>query len=538
MSTAETQPAFTTAVACRQWLKDTPLGNAIQALSQILRQLNMLNRMTIDSQERLAILELLRKRLVQAQEESAKRFIGKSLPLVPPEHAAYDSVQAVWQALLRGYGSCIEADINKTPPDNARVALLFQRAFATLAALHVDIYRAGFEPSTEHWLALHRLYALAEQSGIADTEVEDVLRHGKAPTSPRAAYVEIHLVHLASPHELSSRNLAWVLRWARRWAHKVLVLTKAPAADSESAVLTIDLSAGQPACYGPLDKGELRWLDTSQLRRSLKKRISQLEKGATPADLQLGEDCTQPTCGQVLKQVYQRWCRGGIARRHERHLTEATCALVSGVEAIYYQLAGRKPFRQPGLADDDALRRERDELATFDRIAPASLGALASPSTHDAEEWAVVEEWQMRDESATGLHAVHRLDGNLDRVNRRQLVAVMPPEAKAYLIGSIRWGMVNESNELHVGILLLPGRPVTLAVRPIEPSGVREPYKPGFLMPDMPSIGATSSLILAPGTFRAGRIMELIGEQRRNVRLLRLLDRGIDFDRVSFEPVE
>ena len=534
--TGEAQLAFVTADECRQWLMTTPLSNAVQALALMLRQLNLLNHSDIDAAERFAILELLRKRLTQAQEESAKRFIGKPLPLVPPEQAAFDSAQAVWQALLKGYGRCIEAELAGGAEPGEELALPFQRALATLAAAQIDIYRAGYEPSARHWHAVHELYGAAERSRAADVEVPDTLRQGKTPSSPRAIYAEIQLIHTASPYELPSRHLAWVFRWSRRWSHKVTIHPAFPVRESENVPLSVDLADNRPAGYQTVEGPGARWLDTSLVRRSIKKRLNMLEKGTSPAELQLGEDCTQPSTGQVLKHVYQRWCRGGVTRKHERTATGAICSIATNIEAIYYHVAGGLPFRQPGSSNDETLRRERDEMATFGRLAPVNLGGQRA-SGGRTEEWAVMEEWQMINESATGFHAAHAVDEFLDRVNQRQLVGVRPPAASAFLIGSLRWGMMAEDHRLHVGVMILPGKPEAVALRPVDPSGVREPFKPGFLLPEVAAVGSTASIVTPPGIFRVGRVLELVAGKTTRVRLTRLIDRGIDFDRVGFEPL-
>lgn len=537
MIAGELQPAFLTADQCHQWLAATPLGNAVQALSHLLRQLNLINRGNFQPDERLAILEVLRKPILKAQEEGAKRFLGKPLPLVPPEQAAFDSAQAVWQSLLKGYGRCIEAEMAHAASGSPMLALLFQRALATLTAAQIDIYRAGFDPSPEHWLALHKLYAAAESAGIAGTEVEDVVRQGKTPSTPRAVYAEVMLLHATSPHELSARHLTWVARWSRRWSHRVRIVADTPALDGETVPLNIDLAAGRAAGYRLVDGPNARWLDTSEVKRSIRKRLSQLEKGTPPAELQLGEDCTQPACGQVLRHVYQHWCRGGVNRKHERTAADARCSIVTGVEAIYYRLAGEQAFRQPGYTNDEALRRERDEMATFGRIAPRGLGTIGQQHGQRIEEWSVIEEWQMLDESATGLHAAHPLNEQLERVNQRQLVAIRLPAASTFLIGNLRWSMVTDDSRLHVGIMILPGRPEAVALRPVDLSSGREPYQPGFLLPAVAALGSSACLIAPPGTFRTGRILELVGGQYPRVRLNHLIDSGIDFDRVGFDPL-
>jgi hypothetical protein len=334
--------------------------------------------------------------------------------------------------------------------------------------VQLDIYRAGFEPTPQHWQALHELYATAEASRVAESEVVDTARQGKTPTSPQAAYAEVLLLHAASPRELSSRHLVWVARWARRWARKARILTAAPGHDEESIPLHIDLAGKQPANYQPTAGSDARWLETGGIRQSLKKRLSLLDKGSTPAELQLGDDCPQPVCGQILRHVYQRWCKGGSTRKHERRAVDGTCLVVPDIEAIYFHLAGKQQFRQPGYSDDDALRRERDEMATFGSIAPSSLGGLGSQSGHHVEEWKVIEEWSVVEESATGIHATHLVDENLARINQRQLLAVQPPGANSLLIGYVRWSMVTDDNRLHIGILILPGRPEPVALRPMD----------------------------------------------------------------------
>jgi len=536
--TAEQRPAFVTAEQCRAWMAATPLGNAVQALAHILRQLNLLNRHDFDPHERLAILEVLRKPLLLAQTEGAKRFTGKALPLVPPEQAAFDSAQAVWQALLTGYGRCIQAELAAAPTGSPRLTVLIQRALATLAAVQFDIYRAGFEPTPQHWRALHELYGAAEKTGVARGEVEDTARQGKALSSPHDVYAEVLLLHAASPHELSARHLVWAARWARRWARKVGILSKPPVLDGESVPLYVDLAARAPASYQPATGPGARWLETGSVRKSIKKRLSLLDKGASPAELQLGEDCTQPACSQVLKHVYQRWCRGGSTRRHERRAADGVCRLVAGMEAIYFHASGNQVFRQPGYANDEALRRERDEMATFGRVGPHSLAGVGQQTGYQTEEWNVVEEWQMADESATGLHATHALGDAPARVNQRQLVGVQPPQAQNMLIGSLRWGMVTGDARLHVGIQILPGRPECVAARPADESGVREPYRPAFLLPAVAAVAATASIVTPPGVFRAGRVLELIvGQKVQEVRLLQLIDQGMDFDRASYESL-
>lgn len=525
----EQKPAFTTVEECRNWIAAAPLTHPVQAVAQLLRQLNLLNRTAIDANERFAMLEMLRKPLLAAQEAGARRFTGKPLPLVPPEQAAFDAAQALWQALMSGYVHCLgpaaEGGLD------AQLATVIQRALTTLAAAQVDYYRAGYQPTASHWRATHELYAAAERAGIAGRPVEDSVRQGRTPSSPGAVYAEMLLFHVASPHELSGRHFNWVARWAKRWSAKV-VISAAPPAKQASAVLCVDLASGDAAGYRPAEGETARWLDTGGVRRSLKKRLTLLEQGGQPGELQLGEDCIQPACGQVLKQVYQRWCKGGVPRNHERHACDDRWEVIHGVDAIYYYLAGRKPLRQPGRVDDETLRREREQLATFGRVAESPVEGFSEQQGYQIEGWRII------DESAAGIHIARPAGQMGGRVAPGQLVGIKPHDAQHFVLGSLRWTMMTTDQQLRAGVMIMPGRSEPVTARALDLTGTREPYRAAFLLPAIATLGAAASAVMPAGYFRPGRVLELNGARTARIRLLQLEDRGVDFDRATYEPAD
>lgn len=518
------RPAFVTVAECHQWLAQTPLTNPVQALAHFLRQIHLLNRHPVEAGERLAILEALRKPLFLVQEEAARRFVGKPLPLSPSEHAAFDEAQEVWQALFTGYRHCLEADL----PGETR-AMVVERALTALAAMQFNAYRAGFGLPAGHWRSLHGLYLAAEQAGVEEAPVEDPLLMGRAPTSVRGVWAEALLLQTTGPHELPLRHLVWVARWARRWAAKIAVGTSPPPA-GKAVPLCVDLAADDPAGYGLTEPADARWLDTTELRQSLKRRLVGLEEGRSPIEMQLGDDCWQPACGQVLKHVYQRWCKGGAPRRHARQTVNGGCEIIGGTDAIHYFLSGRVPFRQPGFADDDALRRERDELATFGRVARPRLDGYAEEHGYRIEAWDVI------DESHAGVLAArpHGTEGG--RIAQGQIVAIRPRDAQHFLLATVRWGRVAEDGGLQAGIQLLPGRPEPIAARAADLAAQHEPYRPAFLLPAIAALGQAATIVLPPGTFRGGRVIDIAGGSLPRIRLVQLVDRGPDFDRASFEP--
>ena len=321
----EQSPAFLNPIACHDWLATVPLANAVQAQSMFLRQLNLLHRFTLPPAERFAILEILRGPISDVQDDAVKKFTSKPLPFAPHEQAALESTLSVWHMLALGYLRCFDAlcsgngsgngDIASMPAllaqhtliaGNAdlaaKAATLAQRTLSIFADWLVDLCRGEQLPDATYWKKLHQILFAAETLGVAARAVNDPVRHGNAPTSALAAYAECNLLSTANPYELPARHLAWVARWARRWGAKLTLLTVPPEDIRNRAVpLWVDLESGRPASYAPQSSSRGRWLETTELRKSLVARIALLEKGRAPAELQLGDDVTQPAAGQLLQ---------------------------------------------------------------------------------------------------------------------------------------------------------------------------------------------------------------------------------------------
>lgn len=537
----EQPPLFTHLDACRVWQQVLPLSNPIQAQAQLLRQLHLLNRYSLPGDSRLAMLETLRESIHFVQDESAKKYAGKPLPLTPPDQAALDAAHGLWQALVSGYlrcfADCQTGDASVQDSLRPQAALICQRALAVLADDQAGLVRAGHQPDVAHWRLAHTLYASAEALGVATTPVADALRASQ-PMTPTAAYVELMLIAAASLHELSPRQQLWVMLWARRWAGKVKIQATLPDLKTPALPLCVDLEGSSPAGFKPFTGPGARWLETTELRKSLKKRLTLLARGDpadTPARLGLGDDCQQPTCGEVLRRVYPRWVKGGILRRYERHPMKGACRFVAGVDVIHYYLSGHQAFKPPGITDTGDLRRQREELATFGRITTRFEEEYSREHGYELENWEVIEDWGLLDQSSGGLLLVRPLKQLGGRLGVGQLVAVQPSGTSGLLLGVVRWARISGDN-LNAGVQLIPGEPVPAAVRGTGVMATQEKYKPAFLLPPLEALELPVSIILPPGGFKPNRIVEVWSASAScQIKLKTIIDRGVGFEWASYD---
>jgi hypothetical protein len=108
-------------------------------------------------------------------------------------------------------------------------------------------------------------------------------------------------------------------------------------------------------------------------------------------------------------------------------------------------------------------------------------------------------------------------------------------DSQRFTLGSLRWELREGDNSLAAGIQLFPGEPRPVAVRTTDPGGTRDSWRQSFLLPEIASLKVPASVVLPAGTFRLDRSIEVMVDQQVQIlRLFRVLDRGIEFDRCNF----
>ncbi len=517
----ETEPEFRDAASCTAWLQSLPLINVGPSHGRLLRQLEILNQLEPSANERLKMLELLREAVLFVQTEHAKKFSGRPIPISEQEREIFRSVIALWDALARGYRRCLEA-----PGDDAKPALACQRALWCIGRRIAEHYKGYMEIPGEDWEALHRVYALAEERGVAGDAVSHPVYKGKAETNCIETYARALLLHLANPNEHPPRQTALIARWLERWSRKVTLSRTAPA--EQNNPLRVDLAGSSGASRAGEASDSVRYLDVREVARSVKKRVALLRRGETPAALGLGDDITPATAEPLLVMLYRQWCEDKQSRAHVRRAAVGTAQLCAELSVIHHYVSGRR-FRQP--VDDGTLsQRQHEEIATFGRVA-----TRRDDDRVDASDQAL-ETWQIEDESMAGLRLTREDRATAGRYQLHQLIAARPADGKSFILGMVRWLSVSAETELSAGIRTLPGMPQAVSVRATGLNATTEKYVPALLLPAVPGLQSPESLVLPTGWYRPKRVVELSREGSANVLLLALLERGSDFERVSFEP--
>ncbi len=513
---------FTASASCKQWIESLPLTNIQQAQQALTAQVRALSAVQLPALERLKILELLKEATIFVQDEAAKRYAGKPLPLNASEAAAWSNGIALWQEIGRNYQLCLQAyregDLSIAP----HAALVCMRCLRYLGHTMSDYYRVYRQVPETMWHALHELYAFAEQHGFARIRVQDSFAQRDPDSSCAENYIQTLLMHLANPFSLSVRQMSFVQRWLDKWA-TLVGLAAQPLAPGPIPSLAVDLggTSGVALANDLKPQPNLRYLDLESLSKTLRQTINLLKQGQTCGQLGLGDDARQPGCENLLMLLYVQWCRPGTARNEDRRETAVAASVCFGIPAVHFQLSGGRAFRQPG----ELTSRERQDLDTFGYI---SRVERETGSNDDA----ALETCQILNHSASGFMCIQREPDGKARISHNQLLAVRRSGSKHFHLGMVQWLRIEENNGLCCGVRLFPGTPEAIAARPsnLTPAGSSR-YERALLLPEVSAPATPATLILPGGWFQSGRFVEMYSDRKHVSKLLNLLEKGSDFDR-------
>lgn len=515
------------------YLAQLSLANPTIAEQQLMRFIDALLTSPPEPSVLLALLEQARVPMSFIEEEMARRYHNKAIPLGPEEESYFQQVISAWRKMGKAYALCarLEEPAAGNPEFIAMMAVILHRCLYYTGMLILEHYRARRDLPPGVWIDLHGYYETAEEWGIACTPVEDVLENNLQATHCAAAYITLLLIDIASPYSNSVRNLNLVRRWAGMWAP--LVSIHRLEDDLEVPAYVIELMKDMPlhpTAVTDDPSADTRRLDTTRLSLQINHMLSQLRQRITPSQLGLGEE----TSGHVitlLDHLSRPWSQSASPRRFRRFATGGVARVAVGFEAMHFCVTG-KEFEQPDSASAFS-RGEFDQIFTFGERAEPSQGLAIKPQiTFPIDEWSVINH------SANGFRLARSCAGM--RISHGELMVVCPHDGERFLLAQATWLMQEEDGGLIVGVATLPGLPTGVAVRVATPKeGNNERFVRAFLLPAVPAIKEEGSIVLPPGMYQASRILDIFAgdDTPWQLRMNHILQRGGDYDRVSYQAL-
>ena len=518
---APLRPAFIDGDGASRWAKTLPLLPVAQAHEALMGQFSLLAAAKMPARERATIAEILRDQVNHLHTELARRYAGKTQPEGEREREAIDQAVSVWHALWEQYSACLKPLLEGDPDVAGVKPKLLQRGLFVgkqLVLVH-GLARRTMPPET--WQELHAYYRLAEMLDCAVAAVSDDLIPQGVGVSCYSTYSHALLLGLADPCTMTVRQIELADRWLGQWSRKLFPYARERETEGPVVIVDLDSMAGPrvvPAA--PKDApAAFRFGYPGKLSTSVRGRLKRLAGGAAPAELQLGQDVSTEQCVALLSHLEARWCH--VARApvagDEAELEIAT----GGVHAAFFRVGGR------------TFERPDPQGRTFQRAQHLkTLGALTDYDRfrEEAERDWPWERWHGRREQREAT-LDHTGDSHY-RFALDQLVVVRDADR-------IRLGWASRvaragNGDVALTLKLWQGAPRALTLRPQSGAYSDEPPVAGLLLGESPD--DRPSLIMQPRAFTPGRLLRTVDASgERRFRLVKLLHRGADFERVAFE---
>lgn len=527
MSTAEVVPDLQTGLRI---ISRLPLSNPQLAESELDRLLDSLLQSPPAAGVYLNLLEQMRMSLYLVEEERARHYINKPLPLGDDDEACFQRVIATWYKVARAYAHCARVDTSTESTEQSfRTAMILHRCIFYTGMVMVEHHRARRELPRGLWLDLHTYFTTAEKKGVATLSIPDALDPQGRSAHCTAAFISLLLSELAGPYSLSIRDQSLVRRWANSWAPLVSLHAALPGESLPAFVIDLTQDFGLCPSASSMQTEQLRRLDTSRLSMQLSQIRMQLSQKLSPAQTGLGEDCTAGQCKRLLEHLATPWSQARAPRKFRRHATSGISRVCLGFDEIHYFITG-KEFNQPGHNRLHS-HQEFENLFAFPHMAEPEqqLQMRQEQLGFSPDQWEVVNQ------SATGFRLLRRIAGK--KIVHGQLLAICPHDGESFLLAHTSWLMQERGGGLMAGVSALPGIPQAVAARPQgQDVAHSELYCRAFLLPAVPTVGAAQSLVVPQGWYRSGRTVEIFADSARRVKLLHVLEDGADYERVSFTP--
>ena len=117
------------------------------------------------------------------------------------------------------------------------------------------------------------------------------------------------------------------------------------------------------------------------------------------------------------------------------------------------------------------------------------------------------------------------------RIAHNQIILLQRGTPSELRAGIIQWMRVEANGDLRCGVRLFPGQPNAVTVRPAEAKQAANGYERALLLAPDAITATPATLILPPGWFQCGAVIEVVTDRHQVATMLTLLEKGSDFDR-------
>lgn len=532
----------------KKWLDALPMINVAEAGHEIHKTLMMLNRIPIDSDDRLKMMEQLRAPVHLVTEKLQKTYADMGLPLAEKHQLTAEQVRHFHIEMAYGYKHIIQDKYLKlktrlTGRHAARMALPIQRAIRYLTAtlIHSFQFYAPYPMGT--WREMHMLFGLADSIGITGMPVDDVFNKAVQHSSVDHVYKQALLLDLSDPYHLPARMIIKIDRYLDLMA-PLSRLSKIPETNLENnCQFLIELNsdrAGQALIENlrEINSKTTRLLITLELARGIHSHLTALHKNQKPPNQGLGDNFFDAIAREMLMRLIHSW---GVTPKRvfpRKMMADAQIQAAFGLDASTYFLNNQQPL----LSSSEFMGpfQQRTRIGTLyarpDDISQKGKTAdIGSGKDTETKDDYIISTWDILDESAGGMAAEKSSDDKAQlRVGE---VTIFKPsnDKQGCAVGSVRWMRNTGPDHMEIGIQRLAPSGIPVKIKTLNETGKESDFSAAIILPEVKPLKQAQSLIAPRGTFREERHIYMDdGRSLRRAIATKLLEVTGSYERFEF----
>jgi len=528
------------------WLESLPMANLGEASRLLYLAIRELNRVSLDPQIRLQLLELLRPRVHKICSALGKHFLHQALVLPPKAAKVANLAQALQNYLATGYKIIIIESMPRCKSADGKkiIAKSIHRALVEMSDTLLRSYQLYFPAPKNQWWSLNQLYLCAEQSGVATMSVSDPQRPKPEETTVQQAFLRTILLATSKPNQLRQADLKAVDDLAWLWACKA-DLSEVHHGHDTVFILSL-VSDSEPIHASLLSKDRtptelVRYVDCRSV-------VTVFRGELIAADEKLGEKLgvEEPVSLELCRHLVNSW--GKVAERaFSRGKREGKIEVCVGFSSIHYFLSNKQEFSTfltgeevVEAVDEDinpflAKRRSLDESGTsvWDSVAGTSSDGesatvdrltsikLTSKLAKEMNAELPKKESKHRSyqcdlvNSSPGGYCLSLQGEVLHQIKTGELLGVREGHSGNWNIAVIRWVKQSKIQGVRVGVELLAPNAQAVATQLVQKTGKEQNYLRAFLIPELKAIGQAATLLTLKLGYRVGAkviVKDSIGE--------------------------
>ena len=519
----------------RSWLAALPLLNVAETGNKLFSSLSIHNRVAIEPQRRVELLELYRYPVQQLSLEFEKQYLGLPLPLTEKFKSIAERNRQFKLEMAIGYKRAL---LDSKPPEKPRElekfrqhqAHIVERAIHYLTGALAVSYHAYAPYPLGTWHEIHTLFNYAESLDATDLPLEDD-RHRDAPVATVSrAYCHALLLDLSDPYHLPPRMIDRIHQYLGRWAGLARLLPATGQFDPTCQFLVQQsedrsgiVYTGETALQEP---GQFRLLNTVDLARLIHTQLSALQRRETVDTEGLDPDFFGSDGQELLVRLIHTW--GVHPKRMFRRNARpgGRVELCVGLNAVNFWLNGGTRFTVSSTFVGPLPQRTQ-------------LGPNVNHRREDVPPEFLYSVWDVEDEGAGGMSLLQQ-GAATHPVRVGEVVAARISGDSAWRIAVLRWVKSAGPNNVDIGLQWTAPKAQAVMVKTFTDEGHESDFLPAVLLPEVPALKQPKMLVVPRGVYKPDRVFYLDdGYQLNRARITRPSEISHSFERFLFdiEPV-